>query len=1594
MTRCSTGRATQKYRGNGTDLSDILETPGDIIYADAAVSAENLVISGTTGDVLKVSASGIPEWGTSTSQWITSGDDISYSLGHVGIGTTSPDANLHVTGNAFVSTDLGLGGTLTMGNVLVEALHELSAITATGNVTPHTVEFQNATTGFVTTANIEVGKDLTVTGNVAVDTDTLYVDAVNDRVGIGTVTPLQTLEVNGSVGINHNGVGGYTFHTSTGALRAGIHSTGGNHLQFKAGSNNERMRLLAGGQLGIGTSTPSKPLTVDGNVHIPSGSEANSGSFPQNSVTRSIYFGGISQSGSMYQSKTAIVSAPWTQYGGTQSWGRHGLHFCVDSVADNGNVELGQTKMCINYLGNVGIGSWSTPNPLPQTLASVHGGRVLEGRDASGFEFIAASSDTTNANGQFNGAFLIKNMDTDGSEPHYVGMAGRGNSTNGSMDLLFYSGRDNYENNTPQMVIDPSGNVGIGTSAPGYTLDVTGDINFTGNLTQNGSAYGGGGSGSSPWTYTAGTASGTQQLVFDDQAPSTTFTGTLSGNVNNTAIRDTTNGYIRLTQAGTTRMGSAYWQTTLTNNWEATFEIYILPITYGGADDMRFVFYATNPITTNASATGTNGHGGAYMRWEYYNTDFVELYDHTATRVSQQSASLQMSGWMPVTVTFNNGVLTSTIRNSSGTTLNTTTHDFGTTYAALYNTPTYVAITGQSGGVQAEDRVRNITINALNVQTGDTVTRVNANVGIGTSSPDEILHLSSNDTNGAFLKVVGDTSNRAGIKLDEDAGDANIILEYDGNGSGAGNYFSIYSDVTGWVGKGGGFNYIPSNGRVGIGTNSPQGPLHVSSGTAGDCRLILQADTDNNDEGDNPRIEFWQDGAIQESAIGMTSNRLNLWNSVSSGGGIAFHTGTTDGYTNAIERMTITSAGNVGINQTSPNYTLDVTGDINFTGTLTQNGSAYGGGGSSSSPWVTSGNDISYTTGRVGVGTTSPDANLHVEGNVYMSSNLNVGPTVSATLAYQQQGKIQASDAQATDEFGYSVSISGDGNTAIIGAYQEDDTGFVYEAGAAYVFTLSGGTWTQQQKIQASDRQTGDRFGYSVSLSSDGNTAIIGAYREDTVDTDAGAAYIFTRSSGTWTQQQKIQASDIQAVDYFGYSVSLSSDGNTALIGAYREDTGASNAGAAYIFTRSSATWTQQQKIQASDIEKSDYFGHSVSLSGDGNTALVGAIGEDTVDTDAGAAYVFTLSGGTWTQQQKIQASDRQTGDRFGYSVSLSSDGNTAIIGAYREDTVDTDAGAAYIFTRSSGTWTQQQKIQASDIQAVDYFGYSVSLSSDGNTALIGAYREDTGASNAGAAYIFTRSSATWTQQQKIQASDAQAYDEFGHSVSLSSDGNTAIIGAYREDTVDTDAGAAYIFTSTGTPGSETVLCVNTTLSRVGIGTATPNYTLDVAGDLTCSGTMRHRAFAFYARASGGQIVAGNGILSDSNSTITTEFDYTPAGTASSNGFRSSGGASNNQGTYFAPLDGIYHVSCKVRLNDSSTAQQEIQWYIKRTNGNEDQWESFEMWISPADGGGRRATMSSTIVKLAKDEGIFPRADNPTTSLSSATFGGHFLGTY
>ena len=378
---------------------------------------------------------------------------------------------------------------------------------------------------------------------------------------------------------------------------------------------------------------------------------------------------------------------------------------------------------------------------------------------------------------------------------------------------------------------------------------------------------------------------------------------------------------------------------------------------------------------------------------------------------------------------------------------------------------------------------------------------------------------------------------------------------------------------------------------------------------------------------------------------------------------------------------------------------------------------------------------------------------------------------------WTQQQELTASDGAASDYFGRSVSVSGD--TAVIGAYYKNAT-----QGAAYVFVRSGGVWSQQQKLTAGDGATSDYFGYSVSVS--GDTAAIGAYSK-TVGSNSsqGAAYVFVRSGTSWSQQQKLTAADGAAYDNFGASVSVS--GDTAAIGAYNKTVGSnSSQGAAYVFVRSGTSWTQQQKLTAADGAGSDEFGASVSVSGD--TATIGAYGGNVgSNSQQGAAYVFVRSGTSWTQQQKLTASDGAANDDFGCSVSVS--GNTAAIGAWG---ANNEQGAAYVFVRSGGVWSQQQKLTASDGAASDYFGNSVSVT--GDTAAIGA-RGKTVNSNTyqGAAYVFTRNGGAWSQQQKLTAADGAGADQFGISVSAS--GDTAVIGAYYKAIGSrSNQGAAYAF--------------------------------------------------------------------------------------------------------------------------------------------------------------------------------------------------------
>jgi hypothetical protein len=425
-----------------------------------------------------------------------------------------------------------------------------------------------------------------------------------------------------------------------------------------------------------------------------------------------------------------------------------------------------------------------------------------------------------------------------------------------------------------------------------------------------------------------------------------------------------------------------------------------------------------------------------------------------------------------------------------------------------------------------------------------------------------------------------------------------------------------------------------------------------------------------------------------------------------------------------------------------------------------------------------SGLEVTDATGR------RIPASLGVEGQTVQLRVDDAGaPYPLIVDPWFRQAKLVAPDRATDDKFGWSVAVSGD--TAVVGAPDDDILANV-NAGSAYVFLRSGVTWALQQKLTAPGGLASDFFGISVAVS--GDTALVGAYQHDiAANGDAGSAYVFLRSGVTWAQQQKLTAADGATNDRFGVSVAVS--GDTAVVGAYHDDTPAADAGSAYVFLRSGVTWAQQQKLTGADSATNDRFGVSVAVSGD--TAVVGAAADDTFAGDVGSAYVFLRSGVTWAQQPKLTASDGAAGDRFGTSVAVS--GDTAVVGAVGDNTpAGADAGSAYVFLRSGVTWAQQQKLTASDGAASAFFGSSVAVS--GDTVVVGAYSDDTPAGvDAGSAYVFLRSGVTWALPQKLIAPDGAATELFGSSVAVS--GDTVVVGAYNDDIgAIPGAGSASVF--------------------------------------------------------------------------------------------------------------------------------------------------------------------------------------------------------
>ena len=378
----------------------------------------------------------------------------------------------------------------------------------------------------------------------------------------------------------------------------------------------------------------------------------------------------------------------------------------------------------------------------------------------------------------------------------------------------------------------------------------------------------------------------------------------------------------------------------------------------------------------------------------------------------------------------------------------------------------------------------------------------------------------------------------------------------------------------------------------------------------------------------------------------------------------------------------------------------------------------------------------------------------------------------------QQGSKLVGTGASGSASLGNSVAISADGNTAIVGG--PNDNGLI---GAAWIYIRTGGVWTQQGSKLVGTGATGNaQQGYFVSLSADGNTAIVGGPDDNN---HLGAVWVYTRSGGVWSQQGgKLVGTGASGNSEQGRTVSISADGNTAIVGGPNDN---SIAGAVWVYTRSGGVWTQQgSKLFGTGAVGIAEQGYSLSISADGNTAIVGGV----VDSSyAGAAWVYTRSGGVWSQQGgKLVGTGAVGSADQGSSVSLSADGNTAIVCGYGDNGF---IGATWVYTRTGGVWSQQgSKLVGTGAVGSAQQGTSASLSADGNTAIVGGGVDS---SYAGAAWVYARTGGVWTQKgSKLVGTGAiGSVAQQGVSVSLSADGHTAIVGGPGDNSY---AGAVWVY--------------------------------------------------------------------------------------------------------------------------------------------------------------------------------------------------------
>lgn len=359
--------------------------------------------------------------------------------------------------------------------------------------------------------------------------------------------------------------------------------------------------------------------------------------------------------------------------------------------------------------------------------------------------------------------------------------------------------------------------------------------------------------------------------------------------------------------------------------------------------------------------------------------------------------------------------------------------------------------------------------------------------------------------------------------------------------------------------------------------------------------------------------------------------------------------------------------------------------------------------------------------------------------------------------------KLLASDGAAGDQFGTDVAI--DGDVLVVGAPGNDAAG--PDSGAAYVFVRAGSAWQQQARLAAPAAASGAMFGRSVAIS--GDTAVVADAAQP-----RSAVYVFTQAGDAWSFQQKLVPAAGSHQDGFGRALAV--EGDTLLVGADRDDTAALDAGAAYVYTRSGGTWTEQARLVAPDGAFNERFGYAVELAG--ATAAIGAYGSEGLGPLTGFAYVFVEDAGTWSEQQKLTTMPYVDGDYFGHDVGL--DGDALAVGARLDDGVEKDSGSVHLFARAGSTWTRQTRLTASDAAADGEFGYKVAL--DAGTLVASRLAAPA------TVYVFREASGAWTETER----HSRPFGAFGNALALS--GPTLVVGAFQDAEAGDDAGAAYVF--------------------------------------------------------------------------------------------------------------------------------------------------------------------------------------------------------